>query len=272
MIWAYVENVNTWFSPSLYIKYGNVFENVWAASAYKGASGELTAITSVNHHYLNHITWVEVIHEKMSANIVKFRGIALTGWSRYDHFLAVCDLLPEAIPSLVYNLETVIYGKIDGDRRGKINDQLGCSPMIPWSVEEIYDGFIRCKFPGHSVYEAILPLKMAIRSLATNMEFAEKYMSPMNLNYNYIHKARGQEVIDKLSYDYYSLYTIREKFISAAQEIYWNDTINEWLDVYLLPHLDKVYNLMSKIRQLMKENDWKPRPLPISQKQYPKTV
>ena len=82
MIWAYVENVVEWFQPSLYMKYGQVFENIWAASAYKGASGELTTITSIQHHYLNHISWIDVIVDKHNTKVVKFKGIALTGWSR----------------------------------------------------------------------------------------------------------------------------------------------------------------------------------------------
>jgi hexosaminidase len=32
----------------------------------------------------------------------KFRGMALTGWSRYDHFAVLCELLPVAYPTISY--------------------------------------------------------------------------------------------------------------------------------------------------------------------------
>lgn len=82
MIWAYMEDVKNWFQPYLYVKYGHIFNNVWAASAYKGASGELTTVTSIQHHYANHLSWIEVILEKQRAGIVNFKGIVITGWSR----------------------------------------------------------------------------------------------------------------------------------------------------------------------------------------------
>lgn len=140
MIWAYMEDVKNWFQPFLYIKYGHIFQNVWAASAYKGASGELTTVTSIRHHNLNHLTWIDVINEKQQQGIVNFRGICLTGWTRYDHFLALCDLLPEAVPSLIYNLQTMIYGRITPERKYEIGKRLGCNVDIPWTVEEIYFG------------------------------------------------------------------------------------------------------------------------------------
>ena len=30
-----------------------------------------------------------------------FQGIVITGWSRYDHFAVLAELLPAAMPSLV---------------------------------------------------------------------------------------------------------------------------------------------------------------------------
>ena len=36
MIWAYVLDVNAWYQPGFFDRFGRHFKNVWAASAYKG--------------------------------------------------------------------------------------------------------------------------------------------------------------------------------------------------------------------------------------------
>ena len=82
MMWAYMPIVKDNFSPQLYEKYGAVFGTIWTASAYKGATGELTLFTSLKHHYSNHLSWIDVMQEKVAKGIVRFRGIAMTGWSR----------------------------------------------------------------------------------------------------------------------------------------------------------------------------------------------
>ena len=38
------EDVRSWFDPYMYVKYGHIFDNVWASSAYKGASSETLTI------------------------------------------------------------------------------------------------------------------------------------------------------------------------------------------------------------------------------------
>lgn len=272
MIWAYMEDVKNWFQPFLYIKYGHIFQNVWAASAYKGASGELTTVTSIRHHNLNHLTWIDVINEKQQQGIVNFRGICLTGWTRYDHFLALCDLLPEAVPSLIYNLQTMIYGRITPERKYEIGKRLGCNVDIPWTVEEIYFGSMQCTFPGHEIYEAILPINTLIKNANENMEFSRKYMTPINIGYNYLHKQRAHECLQKLSSDYYALTQFMNRFSLAARTLYTNDTVDEWLAVYVVPHLDPVYEMIKSIKAQINTSDWKPRPQRIIVKKYPDYV
>ena len=49
--------------------------------------------------------------ETLSSGKLSFRGLVLTGWSRYDHFAVLCELLPVALPSLIVNLVIVTQGK-----------------------------------------------------------------------------------------------------------------------------------------------------------------
>jgi len=263
-----MEDVKNWFQPYLYVKYGHIFKKVWAASAYKGASGELTTVTSIKHHYLNHISWIDVILDKHQNNIVTFRGICITGWSRYDHFLALCDLLPQAIPSLIYNLQALQFGRITAESKYTIGKRLGCNTDVPWTTDYYYS-MIECSFPGHEVYEAVLPIVYIIKQLNEDLEEVRKYLTPINIKYNYLHKQRSRECYEKLNENYYKLIQFRNKFISAGKTIYTNETINEWLAVYLDPHLETVYDLMSSTKAQIGTSDWMPRPQIISTRKYP---
>jgi hexosaminidase len=80
MVWAYGHDVSDYIGSGVYAAYGRVFGTVWAASAYKGASGELQVLTDIRGRYLNHLAWVEEVLQR--EGLVHFRGIALTGWSR----------------------------------------------------------------------------------------------------------------------------------------------------------------------------------------------
>lgn len=294
MMWGYMEEVESYFQPHIYEKYGRIFGSIWIATAYKGASGELATVTSIEHHYRNHLSWISVMNQKITQSILKFKGVALTGWSRYDHFLQLCDLLPQAIPSLVFNLQAIQFGELDEKRKSEITTKLGCTGQIPWSGEVIYS-YVSCTFPGHEViicvntfkmtnhllshnnffliiikiYEVVLNLKSVLDSYKQAMDFSALYMSPLSLNYNYIHKKRAIECLDKLYPAFQSMSQFRERFIRACDIMYRNETAVEWLEVYFTPQMDIIYSTISKIKNMSRENDWKPRPLPVKLKQYP---
>ena len=211
--------------------------------------------------------------EKNSQNIVNFKGIALTGWSRYDHFLTLCDLLPQAVPSIVFNLQTVKHGDLNQLQIRKIRNKLGCTSQIPWSIEEInHSRPIQCKFTGNEIYKVVLALEALIPIINDHMEFAKKYMSPMNIQYNYMHKAKADEALPRLKSAYYSLNRLKNDFLNFGQKYYHNDTLNEWLLVYLVPHLDPIYEMILSIKNNESKNDWKPRALNITIKHYPNSV
>lgn len=111
MVWVYVEDVDRFVDTLTWANYGEIFSHVWAASAFKGAFGERLYAVNVQRHVGNSLAWLEVMRrETLSSSKLSFRGLVLTGWSRYDHFAVLCELLPVAIPSLVLNLVILQQG------------------------------------------------------------------------------------------------------------------------------------------------------------------
>jgi hexosaminidase len=127
MIWVYVEDIDRFIDSVTWSAYGAAFEHLWSASAYKGAFGERMFSVNVQRHVANHLSWLEVMNRESRGNArINFRGIALTGWSRYDHFAVICELLPAALPSLVLNLAIVSRGGHDFEAVKRAHRILQC--------------------------------------------------------------------------------------------------------------------------------------------------
>ena len=60
----------------------------------------------------------------------------------------------------------------------------------------------------------------------------------------------------------------KDKFSTAALQIYSNDTLAEWLEVYFLPHFDPIYEMYTKVNLYFNTNDWQARPQNIVIKKY----
>jgi hypothetical protein len=63
-------------------------------------------MTNTTHHVLNNREWIHF----MGSSIFQrdsFSAIILTGWSRFDHFMPLCDILPTSYPSLLYSLHVL---------------------------------------------------------------------------------------------------------------------------------------------------------------------
>ena len=125
-----------------------MFPEVWVASSFKGSSGETTTMSYIGHHQRNQQTWLETMYTASNRYKVNFTGIAVTGWSRYDHMLSLCELLPSSIPSLAYALQTIVHGYIDNEHNESISRTLlGCNQMPLWEHAR-YATYVQCTFPG----------------------------------------------------------------------------------------------------------------------------
>ena len=233
MVWVYVEDIDHFVDGDTWRKYSNLFPHLWAASAFKGAFGERLFIPNVLRHYRNHVSWLNVIKRESFSRTahgkpINFRGVAMTGWSRYDHFAVLCELLPVAIPSLVLNL-IAISSPLRTNDSTKFNAAEKLLKCPKGSTSELRviasqksttnsDNSInestlindphqfelrRCKFPGSNIYGAVGSLahyKSEVEALYTTSRETQGWLTSYNIRHNYTSPWRLSETIGGHTY------------------------------------------------------------------------
>ncbi|KAJ0016265.1 hypothetical protein NQD34_014555 [Periophthalmus magnuspinnatus] len=161
MLWDYNPDLDVDKTVSLLEKYsGAGMADVWAASSFKGSTSVHCCVPSSQRHVDNTLQWLRVTESVSVA--VHLRGIALTGWQRYDHLSVLCELLPVALPSLAACLQTLIDGLFDVKTQDKITSKLGISSVEVEAMERISQN--TTMFPGRFLAEIIVDLNSFLNS------------------------------------------------------------------------------------------------------------
>ncbi|KAK2569123.1 Hexosaminidase D [Acropora cervicornis] len=228
MIWYYRTDLKRHFSKEMYQRYLEAFPRIWTASAFKGATGPNNDFVSISKHVSNNLQWVEIMNKISETNEVL--GIALTGWSRYDHYGTLCELLPAAIPSLVFCLKAVNEHQMNEVLRNEITTQLGFSNRIDVEGTEYYDDKEKYgDFPGHEIYELTLKLKdihHALRLVHSTEKgwMLRRQLLEKRLSYFRLRFARMKSIEAATAYA-----DLRSEAETLLSQIYSNSTVQEWL-------------------------------------------
>lgn len=252
MIWMYTPNMDVNEIGNYISKYEEAgFQGVWFASAFKGASGIDQIWTPIDHHLKNHLQWQKIITSMPQYKSVRFQGIALTGWQRYEHHTVLCELLPVAIPSLAVCLQTLKYGSFDAKAQSEVQHILGCE--IQLSKNE-------CKgasFPGSDVYEMV-------KKINNNLESSvKKIMQSYHIrgSFSSYHRKRSfgnprnlgffKDELKKLMDEWDSfLLTFRQ----SMEAIFYPDTLEEWLEENVNGHIEKLNEMVVDVERIIKLN------------------
>ncbi|KAK5644631.1 hypothetical protein RI129_005931 [Pyrocoelia pectoralis] len=247
VVWNYRKDVEQWLG--MWEKYEEIFPKVWIASAFKGATGPKQVIPDVSHHVENHKSWLRVLNKYKDGSI-RFKGIILTGWQRYDHFAVLCELLPVGIPSLVMCLQSLQI-----DNSANAMKLLNCDG-------DAYD-FQNCRFPGSNVYDAI----MKYQQLTIDLEiFAGSdrvvgWMDNYNIRNNYSNTYFIEQASLTLDSLQGSLLNIKTIIYESMSTVYDNFTINEWFNVYVKPISSKIESYMLAKSKLLNIEYWSKKSL-----------
>ncbi|BES96649.1 hexosaminidase (glycosyl hydrolase family 20, catalytic domain) containing [Nesidiocoris tenuis] len=273
MVWVYTSDVFRIIQSKWWI-YSRVFPKIWVAGAFKGAGQPRSDFPHIERRLANQRSWLEVI--RRSQNSHKILGLALTGWSRFDHFAVLCELLPVSIPSLLINL---LYVRAHTEEARPINNSLiykewrkslSCNgyAIYPEKMNstDARAALLHCDWPGADFYRSLVSfriLKSKIKEIENLVSERHGWLTRYNVLHNFTNPAR---VIDELM-ELGILSNLKDleklKVDIYHQLVYYTDeyTAKEWIEDRVLPLTSSLLSLNSIMDNLMARNDWPRRPL-----------
>lgn len=241
-----------YIASSAWRTYSNRFKQRWAASAFKGGIHRYSMFTNTTHHVLNNRQWLYFMESGgLPANF--FNGIILTGWSRFDHFMPLCDLFPTAYPSLLYSLHVL-----------NTNQYFPSAPVedCPSVMRTISKDPQLCStIPGISIWTSIVRLSKFFERVQGRLKFFTTVIPEYNREHHFIRRHDLNQHISELN-GLKSEFSSRKKSIqSQFSFLYTEDVIKEWIDLYLRPLEQQVEHVLSQFSALAEEKIWPRRPL-----------
>ncbi|XP_032596423.1 hexosaminidase D [Drosophila grimshawi] len=279
MVWVYASDIYHYIQPQLWDTYAKVFPSAWAASAFKGAFGESLLVPPLQQHLENNIRWLAVIAKEGGRFAKGFRGLALTGWQRYDHFAVLCELLPVGMPSLMTSLSTVAKGYFSTNPRdNELLRVLRCvfqpdsrrsgHPWLELHPNAHYSQlFAVCSYPGHLVFKYALRLydKLSeVRNYLQQTKEHSAWLSNYNVRHNFSSPLRVLELTARTPQLIEELRVMARESQQLLWEVYDEHTVAEFVEQHIYPSISALHQQLVSGQSMLQRRTWPQRPLPLS--------
>lgn len=274
-----IEPVSWDYKPRLSVSHANLynyhklFENMWIASAFKGADGSVQTIPNHRNRFLNNFYWLQFIMNYKFAGenkVYNFKGIILTGWSRYSHMNPLCELLPVSMPSLILNLiliQTLKKGIDAGDFTDnkeffnkylavKFNKYMKCKNLL-------YDNQTVCFFESSDLYKELK------KYININTEINERYSDEGSAlsHVNYYSEIKNIDVhyaeqnIEWCNNCLQNLLEIENNIRKCMSLYYEHDVIEEFISDKTYDDKIKVRNTLEMLKRYLEIRSWDRKPV-----------
>ncbi|XP_055448565.1 hexosaminidase D [Psammomys obesus] len=258
VLWDYGADLDVHSKISLMGKYQECgFQRLWAASAFKGATGASQALPPVEHHVRNHEQWLQVAGSGPADTL---QGIILTGWQRYDHFSVLCELLPVGIPSLAACLQTLVHGGFAEDVKLGVERLLGVSSLE--MMDAVSEG--AGSFPGSDIHALVTQISLHLRSSVDTLLERNRYVtgwfSPYHRRRKLIHPVMIQHIQPEALSLLSRWNSLVQQLEAALQLAFYPDAIEEWLEENVLPSMQRLQALLQDLGEAAPQPPAQPRP------------
>ena len=247
MVWAYVPDLDNYykFPDGMWKRYFESFPKIWIASSFKGADKPVSNYPPINHHIQNHLSWLRILSTFPKS--VQVVGIALTGWSRFDHYASLCELLPASIPSIAFCLTVLRKGYFNGEVQKVVSDQLGFRSLLPTSVSNFKTLKIQQgTFPGSDVFEVVSKFEKAKGWFDSGKVRETGWAGSHNLKNSHISIYQLETIVKSADVCIEQLGKLEKEAKQVLSKYLSSRIVDEWID-------DKINRLENEAKQ-MKDN------------------
>lgn len=204
-----------------------------------------------------------------------FSGIALTGWSRYDHFAVLAELLPVAVPSLILNLaltNAYFTGKAENKAFDELIHVLKCQEPFPFhSIQEMRVDqsvwiFGHCDFPGRAVHKLVLNYQTLVARFEYVMKAYESngWVSEYNIKHRYTSPHRVFQLFPEEGFAAQNLLKgvllFKQDAAQDLGEVYDSSVVDEWIEEKVGPIEERLIKLGEIFQDLLEVKTWPRRP------------
>ncbi|XP_023263895.1 hexosaminidase D [Seriola lalandi dorsalis] len=254
MLWDYTPDLDVDSTVSLLEKYHTAgLSQLWAASSFKGSTCVHTCVPGTMRHVENHEQWLKVAAALPAG--VHLRGIALTGWQRYDHLSVLCELMPVALPSLGACLQTLVQGQLSAEAQIRVCERLGVSSVEVTDLDRTPEE--DSLFPGRRLAELIVDLNHLLNS--DDIRFFENSMAVRGWFSPYQRQRRAvTPLITMTIHSQASAYltTLQQKVEVVKEEmvrLYPECTAQEWIEEHVSPVMAPLQRITEDVLACVKE-------------------
>lgn len=228
VVWDYsMEQID--MDANIWERYKTLFPSVWAASVYKGAASSHQVVVPLERYVSNQEAWVREIARYKPQ--IKFDGIILTGWSRFDHFATMCELLPMALPCLAVCLKTIVTN----------------NKQIQYEAECLAS----MNLPGHELVALInkfSELREKCMALARG-DLVHTWMNPWQLEHSYINPLQVESIAIEAQDCLEKLYELEPQLRAQFEALTGPRSTAEWIGSKLNPLQEQMQDLFDQANE-----------------------
>eukprot|EP00795_Rhopilema_esculentum_P017789 gene17789-9467_t len=252
VVWSYVGNLNDVFPNGMFERFGEAFEEIWIASSFKGSAGPSCDWTPMPHYINNHLSWLSLINQLPKETKKKVKAIMVTGWSRYDHYATLCELLPAALPCLAMCLAVLKEGLFNKSIHEKVSRNLGYLQCFQLEYKPFMQLDSNCgNFPGSEIITYVTHLEHAKHHLKMAEERKESWMDTWHIevkkDVNICHIEFACTMLNSALQIYEGIRSPLQECLSFHFD---SDTVEEFIVVKVNSQVKKILDLLSLMRSI----------------------